>query len=63
MAIQQLTILFGKENYTLNIPVNENTQYKLIDGHKVLTLVVKDKPDNAELENAQKQFSWMAESA
>lgn len=62
MAIQQLTVLFGKENYALNIPVNENTQYKFIDGHEVLTLAVKDKPKNTEPEIAQKEFPWMTES-
>lgn len=63
MAIQQLTVLFGKKNYELNIPVNENTQYKFIDGHDVLTLAVKEQPTDAAPKVTQKEFPWMAESA
>lgn len=62
MPINQLTVLFGKKNYELHIPVNENTQYKFIDGHDVLTLVVKEKATD-DAEPAQKEFPWMVESA
>ena len=62
MPIKQLTVLFGEKNYELNIPVTEQTRYKFIDGHEVLTLVITEQAD-PELKTAQKEFPWMAESA
>jgi len=61
MPISQFTVLFGDKNYELHIPVSENTQYKFIDGHEVLTLAVKDRAQNAEPVMTQKEFPWMGE--
>lgn len=62
MSIKQLTVLFGEKNYELNIPVTEQTRYKFIDGHEVLTFVITEQAD-AESKTVQKEFPWMAESA
>lgn len=58
MPIKQFTLLFGDNNYELNVPVNEQTEYRFIDGHEVLTLAVKEKRGT---DVAQKEFPWMVE--
>jgi hypothetical protein len=64
MAIKQLTILFGN-NYELNVPVDEHTRYRMIDGHETMTLAVKQaRPCScAPKPSAQKEFPWMEEYA
>lgn len=61
-TIKQFTVLFGPKNYTLNIPVNDNTQYKFIDGYDVLTLAVKERSPKNPDAVVQKEFPWMREN-
>jgi len=67
MMLKQLTVLFGVNNYQLNIPTNSNTHIHVIDGAsgEVGTIVIKDfsAPRSCtscvSRPSAQKEFAWM----